>query len=243
MKKFISALLVSALIAAPVTAFAADVTKVGDSTIAFTTTVTNPVYKVFIPAATPFVLDPFNLNGRGQVSSPDFCIVNRSNVDVAVRAKATLTPKATVTIIGDKDVDTKIVGPVKEAYLALDMATADDGGIINLTANTAKWSYSDELVEFGPGKLEVNELNFLLAKATYDATNKITGVSIANNAAGFRYTGAISPYATWAAADLSVSIVFSISGLTTDDFDQYVTNSTDDLGGLNHYTELTYESD
>jgi hypothetical protein len=49
-----------------------------------TSTVTAPIINVTLPTALPIVLDPSQINGRTQIHSPDFVVINRSNTNVVV---------------------------------------------------------------------------------------------------------------------------------------------------------------
>ena len=67
----------------------ADITPAG-KTVTVTTEVSEPVWNIVVPTTMPMALDPFALNdGASQVYSPDFTVVNKSQV--AVKATATVT--------------------------------------------------------------------------------------------------------------------------------------------------------
>lgn len=89
-----------AMIGSAVTAFAA---PPAPSNLQGTTVVQNPIYAVLLPAAPVVTLNPLQIAGQPQVSSPWYVIANRSNVPVRVLAQfgthsglpATATPAVT----------------------------------------------------------------------------------------------------------------------------------------------------
>lgn len=254
LKKALSATLALSLLVAPVSVHAQamkDNTTAADTTVKGDATIINPVYKVALPTAYTFSIDPLELTTADvQVVSNEYAIVNRSNVGVnvelvlttavAAKAPATLLKFSEVGTIG-KDVSNNTADD-KKAYFAVDLATAVasgatiDGTVTTPSDTNGLFAYANDEtnhVALEAGADKAKTINFLLAaKAeTYDATK---------SAAGFKFTGQVAPYAPWAPKDISISGVYKITGLGAADFTAYTSGSTGNAigDGMNAYSAI-----
>jgi hypothetical protein len=202
------------------------------TTVIGTSTVNLPIYKVALPTALVFGLDPYELKGTGQVTSGDFAIVNRSNVPVKVTVASTLTPATGTTMIKAADIATisNTVGVLtKQAYFTIVTATAiDSTSEVDATKNNVKGTYDLEkagtIIDFVSNK---STMIYALAPAAYNDTAFSAMAANDKGVATFKFQGKLNPYADWKAADLKISTIYTISGLLPDDYTAlgYVTDA------------------
>jgi hypothetical protein len=91
-KKIIAFWMALLLMMYPVTVFASSIqNNTTPRIVTGTSSVAAPVINVTLPTALPIVLDPNQINGRTQIFSSDFAVINRSNTNVVVTNEFWLT--------------------------------------------------------------------------------------------------------------------------------------------------------
>lgn len=66
-------------------------------------TIRNPVFSVTLPTTINFTIDPFDILDNGQIHSPEFAVINRSNVPVVVQADFLLQHAPRVEVVEESD--------------------------------------------------------------------------------------------------------------------------------------------
>lgn len=129
-KKMIAALLSVMVCSAMIgsTVFAATTSDLSGSSngssIDGDSTLVEPIYKITVPTALTFGVDAFEQNGRSQIYSVDYPIINKSNVNVKVDVKLEVAPKSGVTInFKDSADDVGNTGTDKDVWFAAAVPT------------------------------------------------------------------------------------------------------------------------
>ena len=123
-RKLVSAMLSAMLVLSMgTTAFAATVGGVdAGGTVNATTELKSPIYKVSVPTAMKFYIDPFEQLAADQITSDDFAIINKSNVALAIDATLTVEGGTGVQFVAeDKVTETDTT---KLAYIAAEIASS-----------------------------------------------------------------------------------------------------------------------
>jgi len=230
------------------TSTVADKTAAGTTEVTVTgnATLTSPIYKVALPTTIVFSLDPYGLTNGKEVVAAEHVMVNRSNVPVKVDAKFTVNAAKAVNLMTYATFDTKdyAIGgddatTAKEGWFGIaaldtiggtDYATTtkttpsallgvytdltgtidDNEGYISVIDNSAGTAAKDDATPL--------EWSFLLTKADY--TDKtINGLASSDmGIAAFSFAGGLNPYAAWAASDIKVTMKYTFTAVTADDF-------------------------
>ncbi len=257
MKKLTSAFLAASMVASmSATSFAAGDAWGESGEIGGDSAVMNPVISFSLPTDLDFSLDAFGMGDAtgSTIFSPEFKIVNNSEVAIRVAVKASLTAAEGVTLkssVADVKVDDPTV-TTKDVYMELvaqevltHTATITDGALSDVAVTATAISYdpadADHPGAVTPAKAVLaatpedgakpTVMTLALSKATYDdasPTHKITAVSGKTGAAVVRFAGTINPNVpTWTANDVSVKAVFDVSGLTGTVYDKLITSNAE----------------
>ncbi len=140
-----------------------------DQDVTVSTTVTDPVWNMVVPTTIGMAIDPFALtDGSSQVYSPDFTVVNKSQVAVRATASVTLSGAAVFknTAAEVTETDTSKLAFV-QAKVATDVnATTKAGAFTTLAALNG---------DYYTGSLNVTGAAAVATEASVDI-DKVTGV-------------------------------------------------------------------
>lgn len=107
----------------------------------------NPVIQIEIPTKLPFMIDPFELGGYGQIYSTDFYITNKSNFPIDINiSDVTCTANDDTIKLSDTPIASDSTSTEKEIYLFMKWAEkqiGEGGEITNAYVNDSHEADSD----------------------------------------------------------------------------------------------------
>jgi|GEM_PF-3404590 len=102
LKRILVCVLCMTMVMSSMTAFATEVTAPTDTTgteVTGNNDVENPVFRVVVPTTLTFATDPFELKAESMIYSPDYPIINKSNIAVLVDVGLSVTGATAVTFV------------------------------------------------------------------------------------------------------------------------------------------------
>lgn len=192
------------------------VTSTGTQTITGDSTYDPTVFSVVIPTAYTFSIDAFEKNSAGiQIHSPDYFIINKSNVDVDASIEITVSPVSGVAFMPKELVNiTDLKNTDKQLYFAAVPAASLS---IDATSGSEKVSnvVNSSLVEVSAvntpsSNKKAASISFALAAATY---NNGTFSSLAPSNKGvssYRFVGKVNPFSAWEENDITATGKYTI---------------------------------
>lgn len=245
-KKTLSILLAAMLVASMGTsAFAAN--TFGESTVSATMDQQVPVISFEVPTDITVALDSYQLADEtgSQIYSTSQNILNMSNIPIRAVVKPVIkvTDGIELTVVGTaaEAKPTSAEDDAKKLYMQItpsdkietdaDNTTASDGSTDGTVAlkqkEYAKGAYTAASTAKGVVSTQANgNVTFALAPAKYvedsngDPLFDSLGVesSTIKGAGQFRFMGTLNPNAEYDKGDVGVDVVFSVAGLTKDDY-------------------------
>ncbi len=229
-KKLLSALLTLALVIGTcTTAFAANDPTSG--TIEGDSTVTNPVFKFLVPTEVDFAFNPFEIGDVGsQITSGDLYVINKSSIPVQVSFDYKLTAASGV-IVESSASDVTTTTEDKEMFMtavpAATVSAATSGSALATTGSAITWSTSAAVLSTTGTDANItyqlDKANFTDADSDgIDDEDEFTSVDASKSVAAFRFKGALNPNAAWAASDATIEVAYTIKGVTTTAYGNFV---------------------
>jgi hypothetical protein len=199
----------------------------GDSTVKI------PIYNVVVPTNVNFAIDPLqlgNVTDDSQITTANYKVINKSDVDVRVTFDLTATLGSGVKFVEKNALDqVTTTGAPKDVYFAALSAEGVTPNSLNyasaLTDMTATFAYDADppkgtLVPFGvslgaPGN-EKTTLAFLLGKSTGTPLDTLAAAN--EGVASFQFYANLNTYADWKANDIQVVGSYNLQGIKGSDY-------------------------
>jgi hypothetical protein len=219
-------------------------------------TVKTPIYNVVVPGNVNFALNPLQLGtvtGASQITTANYKVINKSDVDVLVTFDITATLKSDVKFVEKSALDqTSTSGAPKDVYFAAlsangvttnslgyGNAATDDTAVFTYDANPAKGT----LVPFGvtleqPGN-EKAKMAFLLGKSTASAGTLDTLALQNQGVASFQFYAELNTYAAFQPNDITVSGGWTLQGIKGADYKTQIAEPTDYVADSLNQVPLT----
>ncbi len=193
-----------------------------------------PIISVELPGDLTFAINPLRLDANDdgtkdeQIVATSYGIVNYSNVPVLVNAKTKAVAANNTTLLGASTVEynttTDELKPstdaAKEVLLIQAFPKASDGVAWSNDTVTVKTEEFTKIADIAGAKAKgglilsqnENDVNFKLNKVSANGEPAADGVS------GFTFAGAVNPNATFDDGDITVSTTFTLTTLTTEQY-------------------------
>lgn len=205
-----------------------------------------PIISVELPGDLTFAINPLRLDANDdgtkdeQIVATSYGIVNYSNVPVLVNAKTKavaanntnlIGSTGTVTYNANTDELTSADG-AKDVLLIQAFPKASDGVAWSNDTVTVKTQDFTKIANVAGAKTQgglilsdsENDVNFKLNKVSANGEPAADGVS------GFTFVGAVNPNATFDDGDITVSTTFTLTTLTTAQYNDGYKTATDLTG-------------